>query len=77
MMVDRGTTVLLEPDLYPKHAEVAERLRRLPGWTECSVAIPAAIGHEDPHDSDKSTGILPHQAIAIEKIKRNREQERT
>lgn len=69
-MVDRGSILQLQPDKYPKHAELAKRLDRLPSWDSREPVPKVKKEVDEPVIDD---GLLPHQREVIEKIKRNRD----
>jgi hypothetical protein len=77
-MVDRGTELMLEPELYEAHAVLAARLSRSPAWgimdSSGSVVAPEPKPVKLKPESFEDR-LLPHQLEAIEKIRKNRERE--
>jgi len=65
--------VVLEPNKYPKHAKAVEKLRADSGrWKETEKT---ELKKPEPESEAEPTSevLLPHQARAIEEIRRNRE----
>lgn len=67
--MNRGYTIRLEPDKYPKHAELEAKLRKHPQW---ELQEPQEATTEEPPQTDETTSetILPHQAKVVEELRR-------
>jgi hypothetical protein len=73
LMVSRGYRLVLEPDRFPKHRLLVNRLRRSGAWTEDGVKPEdlKPVQTKAPEEQQKIDEVLPHQADIIAKI-RNR-----
>lgn len=72
LMLDQGYVLRLDPDRYPKHAELAKKLRRPnSGWQERDPSGNLKPRQDPETVVDEIRVVLPHQAEAIEKIRKN------
>lgn len=65
-MLERGHRLHLEPDVYPKHKALADKLLRSRAWKQVDSEAPRKPTEPVATPSD---GILPHQRQALDRLR--------
>lgn len=75
-MLSRGHKLVLEPDLYPGHRDLLNRLKVSKAWKVLGEATPELQDGPDgaPEEPQPPTArpLYPHQAALIERLRQQR-----
>lgn len=74
LMLDRGYVLVLQPELYQRHAELAARLDRIGGWRAVPAGSEPIVTEAPERAPAEESAILPHQAEVLARLRQSQKE---